>query len=100
MYRIHVGRISEARKRNWYMKDDNPYAVTEGKLINEGSCTIDGIHACMKHLRDEVQIDWGSWAYKGNRQEIKALYRDLRWRCEVPDDIIPDEDYAFVFIES
>lgn len=97
MYTIRIGEISEERKKNWHLDDDNPYAVIGGKPICEDSCTIDGVLYCQECLRDEVQIDWGSWAYKGNASEIKALFRKLRW---VDNPLEDGKDYAVVFIEE
>ena len=99
MYGIKIGEISEARMRNWRLDDDNPFDVIEGKPILEGVCTIDGVLYCQECLREEVDVDWGSSAFKGNASEIEALLQKLKWQYETLD-LEDGKDYAIVFIEE
>lgn len=101
MYRIEIGKISKAREQNWHLNDENPYEVIEGKAMYSRSCDIYGINDCQKCLRDEVQIDWGSWAFKANREELEALFKTLQWGFGLLNKRLVDgEDYAVVFIEE
>ena len=34
MYRLIVGKISQEREADWFRKDENPYAVWEGKSLH------------------------------------------------------------------
>ena len=38
MYKLIVGNISSERQDDWFRKDENPYAVWEGKSIIEEIC--------------------------------------------------------------
>ena len=57
----------------------------------------DGIWKCQECLRDEVAVDWGSYAFRGNASEIGVLFRKLKWGS-VP--LEEGKDYAVVFIEE
>lgn len=101
MYRIEIGIISPARMNNWYSDDDNPYDVIEGKAMYSRSCNIYGITDCQKCLREEVQIDWGSWAFKADRKELEKLFKTLHWGFGLLDKRLEDyKEYAVVFIEE
>ena len=65
------------------------------------NCDIYGITRCQECLRDEVQIDWGSWAFKANRKELEELFKALHWGFGLLDKRLEDcKDYAVVFVEE
>ena len=43
MYRIVVGQISKARKKNWKLRDENPYSVWDGKPLTAQECSISAL---------------------------------------------------------
>ena len=100
MYKIYVGEISPARKENWFHNDENPYAVWEGDAIATEICLIGTLSVARKMLREEVDIDWGSSAWKGNKQEIYAFFEACKFNT-APLKILQDNtDYAVVFLET
>ena len=101
MYRISIGEISKDRVKNWNLGDDNPYAVIKGKAMYSKTCDIYGIMDCQKYLRDKIQIDWGSWAFKADRKELEDLFKRRNWGFGLLDKRLENgKDYAVVFIEE
>lgn len=99
MYKLVVGQISPERKKNWSLRDHNPYSVWEGAPISAQVCTISALSSADYCLRSRIDVDWGSVAWKGNRREILRLFeaegldtaplmRLRRWK-----------EYAVIFIE-
>ena len=98
-YKIYVGEISQERKEDWFRKDDNPYAVCAGDELVKLYCHGGQWRIADGFLRDHVDVDWGSIAWKGNKEEIKAFFEncklDLSGLCALENG----RDYAVVFIE-
>ena len=70
MYKLIVGNISSERQDDWFRKDENPYAVWEGKSIIEEICIGSTWVTADAMLRDHVDVDWGSIAWKANKRHF------------------------------
>lgn len=56
---------------------------------------------CQKYLRDKIQIDWGSWAFKADRKELEDLFKRRNWGFGLLEKRLENgKDYAVVFIEE
>lgn len=100
MYKIMVGQISPARILDWFQKDENPYAVWEGEVLVSEVCNVASWRTADKFLRDHIDVDWGSVAWRANKQELTNFFEDCRWDLVQLETLEPDADYAVVFIES
>ena len=100
MYKIIVGTVSLQRQKDWFSKDENPYAVWEGKALLEKICTIDAWITADRILRDHVDVDWGSIAWKANKQELTRLFKLCNWDASELKHIKENTNYAVVFIET
>lgn len=100
MYKIVVGNISSARLLDWFQKNENPYAVWEGNAIIEEICYVNTWTVAEKFLRDRVYIDWGSVAWRANREEISRFFKDASLDVTQVGKLKGQVDYAVVFIES
>lgn len=71
------GELSEERKANWQYDDDNPYGVLVSpiSLEHKGHKLLD---VGSKYFRDEIKIDWGSFAWKCTPEEILKFLDDHR----------------------
>ena len=99
MYKIVVGNISRKRKENWKLEDHNPYSVWDGSPLAAQNCRISALSSADYLLRERVDVDWGSVAWKGTKEEITRLFR-----AEELDEqpLLPLQsgcDYAVIFIE-
>lgn len=100
MYKIIVGRISPNRQADWYCKDDNPYAVWEGDPLVQVACT-GGVWATADELlRERVDIDWGSIAWKASPEEITRFFQVCGLNPADLKRLRENEVYAVVFIET
>ena len=99
MYKLVVGKISDARKKNWNLKDENPYSVWEGKPISAQVCSISALSSADYCLRSRIDVNWGSVAWKGNRKEIRRLFEAERLDPAPLDQLERWKDYAVIFIE-
>ena len=99
MYRIVVGQISKARKKNWKLRDANPYSVWDGKPLTAQECSISALSSADFCLRCRIDVDWGTIAWKGNRKEIRRLFEAERLDCTPLHQLKALGDYAVIFIE-
>lgn len=99
MYKIVVGHISKARRKNWKLQDENPYSVWDGKPLTAQVCSISALSSADYCLRSRIDVDWGSVAWKGNRREIRRLFEAKQLDCGPLDQLKLLGDYAVIFIE-
>lgn len=100
MYKFVVGNISSQRRENWFCNDGNPYAVWEGAALLERACYVGSWCIANDYLRDRVDVDWGSIAWKGTPQEISALFSACNLQTDGLEQLRENTDYAVVFIET
>lgn len=109
----YFGELSEARNVNWKNEDTNPYdvLVKPVRLENKGYDLLD---AGNKYFHDQIQIDWGSFAWKCSAEEIIQFLIDyketLPWLVEGDEKMIEEVksyigerenvEYGVVFIEE
>ena len=98
MYKMIVGEIGKQRQENWNVKNDNPYAVWEGTPYSEETCRISALSSADYCLRNRVDVDWGSVAWKGTAKEIRRLFEAERLDPAGLKDLHPEKDYAVLFL--
>ena len=98
MYKMIVGEIGSMRKEKWDLKNDNPYAVWDGKPFASEACRISALSSADYCLRNRVDVDWGSVAWKGNAKEIGRLFEAERLDASGLKDLKPEKDYAVLFL--
>ena len=81
MYKLIVGNISSERQVDWFRKDENPYAVWEGKSIVEEICIGSTWVTADEMLRDHVDVDWGSIAWRANKAELLRFFEVCNAPC-------------------
>lgn len=98
MYKLIVGEISRERKENWHSCNDNPYAVWDGAAFAEENCRISALSSADYCLRNRVEVDWGSVAWKGSAGEIRRLFEAERLDSSGLENLEADKDYAVLFL--
>ena len=101
MCRCSYGELSNQRRENWYDDDDNPFVVLkwEKKIHCLEGITFPSV--ANRYLRDCVQIDWGSFAWKATREELLTLTKHLSGgRLEDSRCLKDGIEYGVVFIEE
>ena len=100
MYKVLVGNISQKRREDWFVADRNPYAVWEGKALAEEVCTGGVWAKADEWLRDRVDIDWGSVAWKANKEELTRFFAACGLEKRKLKGLDPNTQYAVVFLET
>lgn len=100
MYKLIVGKISSEREADWFLKDENPYAVWEGNSLVEQICIGSTWVTADEMLRDHVDVDWGSIAWHANKAELTRLFDVCRLDTSSLKALQSAKDYAVVFIEE
>lgn len=105
VYSIRYGKICESWEQAWSTQnmDDNPYDVLQndhGIEFPIGSGWY-GFHLWAdEHCTDEIQIDWGSRAWKCTGKELLLLNKQHPGTVSEAESIDPNEIYGVVFIEE
>ena len=100
MYKLIVGNISSERQIDWFRKDETPYAVWEGTAIAEETCIGSTWVTADEMLRDHVDVDWGSIAWRANKAELIRFFEVCELNISSLKQLEPAKDYAVVFIET
>ena len=100
MFRVYYGEIAESRKEKWDNGEENPYDVLAWNKKISGYDWMSFLATARKVLKDEIQIDWGSFAWKASKADILKLKRE--WNATLEDQKILKEnvEYGVVFIEE
>lgn len=100
MYSVYYGEISKERKEKWDNGEENPYNVLMWRKQISGCSGQHFIYIARRLFKDEIQIDWGSFAWKAMKEDIFKLKEE--WNAEFDDEKILKEDieYGVVFIEE
>ena len=98
MYKMIVGEIGSMRKDRWDVKNDNPYSVWDGKPFAAEECRISALSSADYCLRNRVDVDWGSVAWKGNAKEIGRLFEAERLNPAGLKGLKEGKDYAVLFL--
>ena len=96
---VRYGVISEKSASNWGSEHDPFEVLAEWKELRIGF-SGDGIFSwANEHCTDEVQVDWGSYAWKCRGKDLIELTQDESNYVEDAEGINPDGIYGVVFIE-
>lgn len=98
-YKIYVGEMSQERKEDWFCKDNNPYKVCAGEPIIKQYCGGGDWGIADRMLRDHVNVDWGSIAWRANKDEVRVFLQACQLDSTKVVALETGKDYAVVFIE-
>lgn len=98
-YKLYVGEISQERTEDWFRNDNNPYAVCTGEELVKLYCSGGDWAIADQLLRDHVDVDWGSIAWRANKAEIVAFFKECKLDLATLTALEKGKDYAVVFIE-
>ena len=91
MWQCFMGSISEPYLKNWEPQTVRPnqdepsiYDVLHGC---EYICSRLNFASADKNLSDCIQVDWGGWAYKATKEQVKA-YNTECGQFAIPESVI------------
>lgn len=97
--KIYYGDISEARQKQWNSGDDNPYEVLGDNMSSISCDWMEFFDFARSHFSEEIQVDWGSFAYKCSGKELLKLENSCCASVENSREIDPEKEYGVVYIE-
>ena len=99
MSSVFYGEIKEDKFQTWFENRD-PYDILVENSRVERLGGWDFLFIAKELFKDEVQVDWGSFAYKCTRKQLQKLIGATK--CVIPkiQELDPDKVYGIVFIEE
>ena len=100
-YRFYFGEISDTGRKAWDDMEMSPFDVLKkNRHIDLHASWLDAMSWARRNLHDEIQVDWGSFAWKCTGKDLLDLKKN-KPSCDIEsyDDIDPDKEYGVVFIE-
>ncbi len=97
----YYGEISDEGKTVWDNNEISPFDIlSKNKHIEFRGGWVDFLGWARRCLHDEVQVDWGSFAWKGCGRDLQML-KENHPDCTIEsfDDIEQEKEYGVVFIE-
>ena len=99
MYKLIIGEINEKRKDNWQEIDKDMRSILSKELY-EKECTIGTLTAAAGAFHDEVQIDWGTFAWKAFKTDIKSFFKKRGIAEEHLEPFDEFKEYGVVYIDN
>ena len=113
MCSAYFGELIEERKRCLNSADKNPYHVLQNKICLECKEHI-LLDVGAKYFREEIQLDWGSFAWKCTPDELYQFLNDkksvLPWLIKRDEEFLEniktyitdrkDTEFGIIFIEE
>ena len=95
----YVGELSDERKMNWNCKNNDPYTV-----LKKRNPMIRGAHSLLsvgdKYFRERIQVDWGSFAWKCNKEELERFMKENDVTFKKQPELDDRKEYGILFIDS
>ena len=99
MYKIKIGEISRQHNEGWLNNNETKEQILDTVLV-EKECDMGTLSLAAKTFRDEVQLDWGVFAWKAFKSDIKKLFRRKGF-CESDiEELDPYKEYGVVYIDN
>ena len=97
VYKIMVGTIKPEKLQTWN-ENKEPFDILDERKEIEQINWIEFLSAARRLFTEEVQVDWGSFAFKATKEQLKQLTAEYRATIDNLDNF-PDESLGVVFIE-
>lgn len=98
MYELLIGEISPDRKTKWDNGSVDPYSVLD-KTLFSGLCTMGALQEAGKCFHDEIQVNWGCFAWKAGKCELKRFFKRKGYSPRELDSFDDFKEYAVVYID-
>lgn len=96
---IFYGKIRSDKLASWD-ENEEPYDIlVENNRINRlGGWEFLAI--ANKLFDNKKQVDWGSYAYQCNKEQLEKLVEQTGCEIEKMNELVYDEIYGIVFVEE
>ena len=99
MSSIFYGEIKEDKLQTW-SENREPYDILVENNRVERLGGWDFIFIAKDLFTDQVQVDWGSFAYKCTKKQLQKLIEEKQCVISKIKQLEPDKIYGIVFIEE
>lgn len=99
MSTIYYGEIREEKMKSW-KTNDNPYEILAGNNEIHRLGGWDFLSHSKEIFDEEVQVDWGSFAYKCTKAQLERLVELTHCQIENMDNLKDEVIYGIIFIED
>ncbi len=105
LFKIYYGEISEEWNQNWEQKrkekeEGDPFEVLKETYDIHCHDWMEFLHWAQSHLNDQINVDWGSSAWRCTGEDLHQLKRELKGTgIQRFKSIQPEKEYGVVFIE-
>ena len=99
MSSIFYGEIKEDKLKTW-SENRNPYDILVENNRVERLGGWDFLFIAKELFTDQVQVDWGSFAYKCTKEQLRKLMQKTHCEIEKFEQLDSDQIYGIVFIEE
>ena len=99
MYKLIIGEINEKRKNDWHGVNKDMRSILSKELF-EKECSIGTLTAAAGAFHDEVQIDWGTFAWKAFKTDIKSFFKKRGIPEEHLEPFDAFKEYGVVYIDN
>ena len=102
MTNVYIGELTDYALNNW-LEADEPFDLL--KKENEEAVSLNWIEFMWwanSNLRDEFQVDWGSFAWRCDKEDMTRFCNDYKtepWEDEFISQMDPNKEYGAVLIE-
>lgn len=99
MYYAYYGELSEAYRKDWNNDAENPFQVLTWHKNIEAPHWTAFLAEARALFRDEIQIDWGSFAWKADKAALLKMDQCHGFCVESAATLQSELEYGVVFIE-
>lgn len=99
MYELLIGEISKNRTSKWDNGSKNPYEVLK-QTMYRGECTMGTLQEAAQCFHDELQIDWGAFAWKASKADLMRFFRRKGYPLDALDPFSDYKLYGVVYIDQ
>ena len=97
VYEIKVGVIKPDKLRTWN-ENHEPFDILDNPRDINNIDWTEFLAASQKLFTEKVTVDWGSFAFKATKDQLKQLAENYNAKIAGLDGL-PDENLGVVFIE-
>jgi len=99
MYRIMIGEINKDQKTAWENMNVNADKVLD-PIMFEKDCSIGTLSLASKTFHNEEQLDWGAFAWKASKSDIKRFFRKKGISENELEAFDEYKEYGVVYIDN
>lgn len=99
MYRIIIGEINKEQSAEWENMNVNTDKILDPVMF-EKDCNMGTLALASKTFHNEVQLDWGTFAWKAFKSDIKRFFRKKGIKEKELELFDAFKEYGVMYIDN